>query len=268
MGNSDLPAAGWYPAPHAKGETRWWDGTRWFDGERDATSANDPTATTVPLTKRLVRLPGLRRSGPAEQSEQPAQPAQPALAEGEGAGQDRPPASMRRRTGAILAGSALIVGLLVGSASGGAAASGERDTLKAQVSALETEVADAETAADSAEDAADTVREDLETAQARATAAQKKLTDATAKVTALEAAAVTAQADLDARAAEIADLKTKVPASTEPVQSTPVQQASTPQNVSYANCTEARNAGAAPVRRGDPGYSSRLDRDGDGIGCE
>ena len=41
-----------------------------------------------------------------------------------------------------------------------------------------------------------------------------------------------------------------------------------PQNVSYANCTEARNAGAAPVRRGDPGYSSRLDRDGDGIGCE
>lgn len=30
----------------------------------------------------------------------------------------------------------------------------------------------------------------------------------------------------------------------------------------YANCTAARDAGAAPVRRGDPGYSSRLDRDG------
>jgi hypothetical protein len=26
--------------------------------------------------------------------------------------------------------------------------------------------------------------------------------------------------------------------------------------------------GAAPVHRGDPGYSSKLDRDGDGIGCE
>jgi hypothetical protein len=36
----------------------------------------------------------------------------------------------------------------------------------------------------------------------------------------------------------------------------------------YANCAAARAAGAAPVRRGDPGYSSKLDRDGDGIGCE
>ncbi|KAB8185251.1 calcium-binding protein, partial [Lysobacter maris] len=27
-------------------------------------------------------------------------------------------------------------------------------------------------------------------------------------------------------------------------------------------------AGAAPVRRGDPGYARHLDRDGDGIGCE
>jgi hypothetical protein len=36
----------------------------------------------------------------------------------------------------------------------------------------------------------------------------------------------------------------------------------------YANCDAARAAGAAPVRRGDPGYSSRLDRDGDGVGCE
>lgn len=36
----------------------------------------------------------------------------------------------------------------------------------------------------------------------------------------------------------------------------------------YKNCTEARNAGAAPVRRGDPGYGKHLDRDGDGVGCE
>ncbi len=37
---------------------------------------------------------------------------------------------------------------------------------------------------------------------------------------------------------------------------------------SYANCTEARNAGAAPVRRGDLGYGSHLDRDNDGGRCE
>jgi hypothetical protein len=36
----------------------------------------------------------------------------------------------------------------------------------------------------------------------------------------------------------------------------------------WANCTAARNAGAAPVRRGDPGYGSHLDRDNDGVGCE
>lgn len=36
----------------------------------------------------------------------------------------------------------------------------------------------------------------------------------------------------------------------------------------FRNCTEARAAGAAPVRRGDPGYGPHLDRDGDGIGCE
>lgn len=36
----------------------------------------------------------------------------------------------------------------------------------------------------------------------------------------------------------------------------------------FANCSEARAAGAAPVRSGDPGYAPHLDRDRDGIGCE
>nr|WP_293873522.1 excalibur calcium-binding domain-containing protein [Sphingomonas sp. UBA978] len=36
----------------------------------------------------------------------------------------------------------------------------------------------------------------------------------------------------------------------------------------YANCSAARAAGAAPVRSGQPGYSRKLDRDGDGVGCE
>lgn len=39
-------------------------------------------------------------------------------------------------------------------------------------------------------------------------------------------------------------------------------------DVYYANCSAARAAGAAPVRRGDPGYARHLDRDGDGVGCE
>ena len=39
-------------------------------------------------------------------------------------------------------------------------------------------------------------------------------------------------------------------------------------SVYYANCSEARAAGAAPVRVGDPGYGRHLDRDGDGVACE
>lgn len=45
-------------------------------------------------------------------------------------------------------------------------------------------------------------------------------------------------------------------------------EAPAPASVSYANCTEARAAGAAPISRGEPGYASHLDRDGDGIGCD
>ena len=36
----------------------------------------------------------------------------------------------------------------------------------------------------------------------------------------------------------------------------------------YANCTEAKAAGAAPLYRGEPGYREKLDRDKDGIACE
>jgi Excalibur calcium-binding domain len=40
------------------------------------------------------------------------------------------------------------------------------------------------------------------------------------------------------------------------------------ENVYFANCADARGAGAAPLYRGDPGYRSGLDRDGDGVACE
>lgn len=44
--------------------------------------------------------------------------------------------------------------------------------------------------------------------------------------------------------------------------------ASGPVTGAFANCAAARAAGAAPVRRGDPGYGPHLDRDNDGVGCE
>ena len=36
----------------------------------------------------------------------------------------------------------------------------------------------------------------------------------------------------------------------------------------YKNCDAARAAGAAPIRKGEPGYRSALDRDGDGVACD
>ena len=36
----------------------------------------------------------------------------------------------------------------------------------------------------------------------------------------------------------------------------------------YSNCSQARAAGATPIREGEAGYSRRLDRDGDGVACE
>ncbi|MEO6471563.1 MAG: DUF1524 domain-containing protein [Aeromicrobium sp.] len=36
----------------------------------------------------------------------------------------------------------------------------------------------------------------------------------------------------------------------------------------FKNCTAVRDAGRAPIRRGDPGYARHLDRDDDGVGCE
>lgn len=36
----------------------------------------------------------------------------------------------------------------------------------------------------------------------------------------------------------------------------------------YGSCDEVRAAGAAPIRRGEPGYRPGLDRDNDGIACD
>lgn len=56
--------------------------------------------------------------------------------------------------------------------------------------------------------------------------------------------------------------------STPPRSSQQPQQLTSSSGGAFRNCAEARAAGAAPVRRGDPGYGPHLDRDGDGVGCE
>jgi len=58
--------------------------------------------------------------------------------------------------------------------------------------------------------------------------------------------------------------KQEAPVSNEPTSS----EISAPASVYYANCTAARDAGAAPIYEGQPGYRSALDRNGDGVACE
>ncbi|WP_240740910.1 excalibur calcium-binding domain-containing protein [Deinococcus sp. Arct2-2] len=58
-----------------------------------------------------------------------------------------------------------------------------------------------------------------------------------------------------------------VPASPRPVSPAPASPALAP-GVFYPNCAAARAAGVTPLLRGQPGYRSGLDGDGDGRACE
>lgn len=64
--------------------------------------------------------------------------------------------------------------------------------------------------------------------------------------------------------------KSEAPASKPATQSTAPQPAPQPAAPAahYRNCAQAKTAGVAPLRAGQPGYGSHLDRDGGGIACE
>lgn len=62
---------------------------------------------------------------------------------------------------------------------------------------------------------------------------------------------------------------TEAPASTsEPPPGTTTTTAPSAPPAPFSSCAEARDAGAAPMTEGDPGYSPNLDADGDGTACE
>ncbi|MEU5773441.1 excalibur calcium-binding domain-containing protein [Streptomyces venezuelae] len=77
----------------------------------------------------------------------------------------------------------------------------------------------------------------------------------------------TAEASKPAVNDESPDASERTTDSPEPT-ATPTTESSSQQDAYYANCDEARAAGAAPLYAGDPGYSADLDRDGDGVACE
>ena len=54
----------------------------------------------------------------------------------------------------------------------------------------------------------------------------------------------------------------------DPAEAASVGPAPAPADTGYADCDAVRAAGAAPIRRGEPGWTDAFDGDGDGVGCE
>ncbi len=175
---------------------------------------------------------------------------------------------MSRKAALIVSASTLVAGLIVGAGAGGSGAGSEITELKRQVSTLEVDVDDAETVALESDAALSDASSELADARADLATAKRELAAATAQVTEMQSAATGTQTELDARAARITDLEGQLSVRTAPAPAAPAPAAPATIVVSYENCTAVRNAGAAPIRTGEPGYGRHLDRDGDGIGCE
>ncbi|WP_285249214.1 excalibur calcium-binding domain-containing protein [Pseudarthrobacter sp. efr-133-R2A-89] len=120
-----------------------------------------------------------------------------------------------------------------------------------------------------------------EKAAAEKAAADKAAADAAAKAAADKAAADQAAAAKAAADKAAADQAAAAKAAADQAAAAAAQQAAqapapAPAAVPaapapaayYANCTAAKAAGAAPLYRGQAGYRSALDRDGDGVACE
>lgn len=115
--------------------------------------------------------------------------------------------------------------------------------------------------------------EEVAAAEKRAEEAETELQEQKDEAKAAEEAREAEKAEEEAAAEEAEEERQR---QEEAAQNTPAPAASpAPQNNTnsdtsayYENCTAAREAGAAPVHRGEPGYGTHLDRDGDGIGWE
>lgn len=107
-------------------------------------------------------------------------------------------------------------------------------------------------------------------AAAAAAAAAKAKADAAARAKAVAAAKAKAAAAAKAKAAAAAKAKAVAAAKAKAVAAAKVKAAAeaAAADVYYPNCSAVRAAGAAPILVGQPGYSRKLDRDGDGVACE
>ena len=80
-------------------------------------------------------------------------------------------------------------------------------------------------------------------------------------------AAASGRGARQAQAAADAEARTRVAAEAAAVTAEAPAQSAVG-SASYPSCDAVRAAGADPIHAGEPGYSSKLDRDGDGVACE
>ena len=164
-----------------------------------------------------------------------------------------------RLMGAV-AGAVFVVSL---SACGGPGDGGSQTAQKAGVVDLPA----ATTTDNSAAEAAAKAEADAAAAKAKADAEAKAKAEAEAKAKAEAEAKAKAAAAAKAKAAKAkADAAAKAKAKAAAAAAAAAEDEA--DDVFYENCTAVRAAGADPIRIGDPGYSRKLDRDGDGIACE
>lgn len=245
----------WKPGWYRNGEDqeRWWDGRAWTDYTRPRL---DSARQTEPIT---VQPP--RAVKPADVSKVTRRPASVAA---------RPRGGVTATAAAVIAagtgGAALVLGLVIGVAAGAGSAidpttSTAYVSLQSKLTAMtkdrdRLQGAAPAAAASTSNDDQDVLDQERTALDARASAlddAEAKLAKRVKKVAAREAAVKKAAA------------KAKKPSTSTASSSS---SSSGGGSVYYENCAAARAAGAAPVRRVDPGYAAHLDRDGDGVGCE
>lgn len=125
---------------------------------------------------------------------------------------------------------------------------------------------------DTSKKAEDDKKKQEEEAKAKVDADAKAKADEEAKSKAEQELKVKQESEAKVKAEEeakkVAVVNTPPPQQTEQQQQNVTTTPPPATEVYYKNCTEVKAAGVAPLYKGQPGYRSSLDRDGDGCACE